>query len=221
MNKPVVLVAVALSLFSGVTAVSAYEGHMVDVRAHVENALMVETAEIDFGITFPEEVVNKDLRIGLSESFRGQKEYVLVDYALFWEPKPIAGHTDVIDPDHDGYFGNIYPFMNVSIDGTLLVKPPVGAEFPVMFGNGTLDTVTPDPCDLILLSFDPPVFDYWYNELTDPRKPSGVICIESGEYDTQEETAPCGGWTRWVPHADLGNNLKIQITDILTASEIN
>jgi hypothetical protein len=219
MKKLVILTAVALSLVSGITAVSAYEGHMVDVRAHVENALMVETYDVDFGITFPEEVVYKDFRIGLSESFRGQQVFGVVEYALFWEEKPIGEHK-AIDPDDNGLFEDIYPFTNVTVDGDLQPKVLPGSELPAMFGRGTLDLnpANPDECDVIGLSFDPPVFDHWYNEATDPRIPSGVLLIESGDYDTAEETAPCGDWTAWVPHADLGNNLKIQVMDILTVN---
>lgn len=209
MKKVIFLVAALLVVFSGVAAVSAYEGHMVDVKAHVENALMVNTVEADLGITFPEEKVETDIIVGLSESFRAQTRYSTVLYNVYWEPKPIE--EGYVDLDQDGYFEPIYPFIDLDIEGDNVYDVAKdGPNGTIWVADGKL--YMDDMCDTIHLVFDPPVFDKWYNILTDPRTPSGVL--EEGEYSVVTEEAACG-FTASVPHVDLGSNLKIQVTDVV------
>jgi len=213
-KKLIFLTAVILSLFSTVAAASAYEGHMVDVKAHVENALMVDKSELDFGTVFPEETIEGDIQVGLSESFRAQERYSSVRYNVYWEKKPIAGHPGALDPNQDGYFEPIWPFITLSSEGDTIINPPqVSINGTLLAGTGTLVTgAQGDECDLWHIILDPPVFDKWYNALTDPRTPSGIL--GPTQYVTTNETAACG-WTALVPHADLGSNFKIQVTDII------
>jgi hypothetical protein len=212
MKKVIFLFAALMAVFSCIAAVSAYEGHMVDVKAHVENALMVQKAEVDFGITFPEEKVESQFLVGLSQSFRDQTRYSTVEYAMYWEPKPIGDH-DVVDLDQDGFFAPIWPFIAVSVgDKDYDMKDYVDkGNGLILIGSNKLYLVG-NECDMIHFVFDPPVFEGWYNVLTDPRTPSGILAV--GQFYTTVEEASCG-FEAVVPHADLGSNFKIQVTDII------
>jgi len=220
MKKLVLVAAMLLAVFSGVTAVSAYEGHMVDVKAHVENALMVEKSEVDFGTVFPQEKIETQFAVGLSESFRAQTRYSTVEYKMYWEPKLIAGHQGALDPNGDGKFEAIWPFIAVKVNS---VDYPISAYVQnangtILIGDGDLD-IEGNPCDSIHLKLDPPVFDKWYNALTDPRLPSGILTngvegTADDQYVVETEEAACG-FEAEVPHTDLGNNFKIQVVNIV------
>lgn len=73
--KKVILVLTAIVLVaSGVAAVSAYEAHIINVQATVENALTVSPDEDwDLGTIFPQEFFVKHYTVGLSQSFIDQK----------------------------------------------------------------------------------------------------------------------------------------------------
>ncbi len=55
MKKILLGLSALVMVLSGVAMVSAYEAHLINVTAHVENALEVDTTPIDFGTVFPEE----------------------------------------------------------------------------------------------------------------------------------------------------------------------
>lgn len=73
MKKKIVLLAGAAgAILAGVVMMTAFEGHVVNVTAKIENALDVPVTELEFGTVFPEEVLYKDMIVQLSESFMGQ-----------------------------------------------------------------------------------------------------------------------------------------------------
>jgi len=214
-KKVLLLVSALLIVFSGVAAVSAYEGHLVNVKAHVENAIGVTDYEVDFGIVFPEEKLETQIYVGLSESFMAQERYSSVEYLVYWEPKPIPAElsANVCDPDQNGYYAPIWEYVILEVAGDVL-----DIDDFIDMGGGLYKY--PDsfylnqgaPCDQIHFIIDPPVFDKWYNVLTDPRTPSGILV--EGEYCVVEEMI-CGEPVM-VPHADLGSDLKIQVIDIIS-----
>lgn len=231
--KKVILIVAALTLVvSGVAAVSAYEAHIVDVKAHVENALIVsQDKDVDFGIVFPQELLQEELYIGLSNSFMdgNQTRVSDLEYALYWTPKLISDHPGASDPDNDGFFEPISPFIVPSheagespLDGTVAsgVNPPSRfGPLPVpagydKFAWGHLDKNT-DPSDIWHLKFNVPVFDQWFNPTTDPLgNYPFVLYLADNDYVVVSEnfTAADGTVvTGPVPHADLGNNIKIQV----------
>ena len=228
MKKVLLLVSALLIVFSGVAAVSAYEGHLVDIKAHVENALMVEKEEINIGTAFPQEEVEKTVYVGLSQSFRDQEYYSSVKYRLFWEPKLLThGDPKILpfeDPDNPGYYIPIYPYIYTQVDGvdseiigtsnaSIMEVVPLGIPFWSLNTSG-------DECDEIHFAFDPPVFDKWYNAATDAivtDLPSGVLTDRY--YYTTTENITCGDdmWFDDVPHTDLGSNFKIQVSSIFGA----
>ena len=216
MKKVLLLVSALLIVFSGVAAVSAYEGHLVNVKAHVENALGVSDYHVNFGTVFPQETLETDIYVALSESFMSQKRYSTVKYTVHWEPKMIAeaDNKTTCDPDGDGYYTPIYPYIVMEVGGTPVIDW-IDEGGGLMTANYTFKLTWDSECDNINLELDPPVFLPFWNELTDPLTPSGKIA--KGDYCLVTENLSCGdGWfLADVPHLDLGSDLKIQVIDIV------
>jgi hypothetical protein len=230
MKKVVFLFAAVLIMFSGVAAVSATEGHLVDIKAHVENAIGVETYDLDFGNVFPEEYVERTLTLGLSNSFSAETRVDRLSYFLYWELKPIG--ESGAEPAYLGdYYQPLNPFLTVTAldQGTeptgcgyywgpnsVDTIPGVGAA--VKFGDGILKRGV-DECDELSFLLMAPAFggpDGWYNEITDPNDEPGILQPE--QYVIEKEEI-CGKLMD-VPHADLGINLKIQLFYIRTAENV-
>ncbi|MFA4880660.1 MAG: DUF642 domain-containing protein [Candidatus Doudnabacteria bacterium] len=70
MKKIILGLVAVVAIVGGVIAMSAFEAHVVNVTAKIENALNVPITELGFGTVFPEEVLNKTLAVNLSESFK-------------------------------------------------------------------------------------------------------------------------------------------------------
>ena len=227
MKKGILIVFALMLVVTGLIAAAAFEAHVVDVRAHVENALWVDPLEVNYGnYTFPQESLDEYVCIGLTNSFTNNNQTRLCDvhYALYWEPKPIAGHLpvpgqqEICDPDGDGNFTPIAPFIQVQASDLPVdnvkgpgISPP-GWVPAAAFGWGTLDKFLGDTCDTWGLKFDVPVFEGWYNPTTDPATPSGILTPD--EFCLVEEWVGCATCPQrmvLVPHADLGNILKIQV----------
>ncbi len=71
----------------GVAGLSAFEAHVINVTARIENALQVPTDPIDFGTVFPQEHLEKTLKLALSESFRLENRVDDVEYVIRQKPK--------------------------------------------------------------------------------------------------------------------------------------
>ena len=92
MKKKLILSLVAgLIVVSGVAAMSAYEAHVINVTAHIENALKVLpfSKELVFGTVFPQEYAEKPIWITTSESFcdSDQRRVLNIDYKIVQKPK--------------------------------------------------------------------------------------------------------------------------------------
>jgi hypothetical protein len=72
MKKVLLVLGALVIVLSGVAMVSAYEAHVINVTAHVENAIVLEGVgigpdyEYDFGTVFPEEWLRKIFVVGVS-----------------------------------------------------------------------------------------------------------------------------------------------------------
>lgn len=233
MKKIVYILAAVTIVASGVAAVSAYEAHLINVTAHVENALEVDTTAIDFGTVFPEEFLWVHRPVSLSTSAIAEKpedpadpqagDLAYVDYALYAEWKPVPANVTVVpvvlDAAGNAYYAWIgeclYVGVNVTgsgVSGMTVVGPalalPPNAQ-PVLDGTtpvtGRLNGVLSEQ---IKVAIDVPVFEGYYNALTDvDPKPSGL----SAPTWVIPQTDP-----RWIPGGvDLGLDLKIQVVDIV------
>src|SRR3989338_7064093 len=90
MKKKLLLSLAALAAISlGMVGISAFEAHIINITAHIENALTVpvEAEGLSFGTVFPEEVFYKNFDIRLSESFMKEPRVDDVEYVLRQKPK--------------------------------------------------------------------------------------------------------------------------------------
>ena len=116
----------AAVVIAGIIGMSAFEAHVINVTARIENALSVTPDEIMFGTVFPQEILNKELNIGMSGSFITENRAESINYAIKQKPKPrhgvlefpggLPGHeyclnnapADAGDPS-DPYYEYCYP----------------------------------------------------------------------------------------------------------------
>jgi len=75
------VMAVSAAMFA------AYEAHVINVTAKIENALAISPDEIMFGTVFPQELVLEDLTISLSSSFLAEDRVDDVNYVIKQKPK--------------------------------------------------------------------------------------------------------------------------------------
>lgn len=66
---------------------AAFEAHVINVTATIENALTVQREEIQFGTVFPQEYLREPLGVGLSQSFLDEDRVDDVDYIIRQKPK--------------------------------------------------------------------------------------------------------------------------------------
>lgn len=86
--KKILLGLVAMvAVVGGVAAMSAYEAHVINVTAHIENALYVHPDEIAFGTVFPQEYVDSQFTVELSSSFLAEDRVNDVAYVIKQKPK--------------------------------------------------------------------------------------------------------------------------------------
>jgi len=93
MKKKILISLVAVvAVIGGVAAMSAYEAHVINVTAHIENALrVIPPEEMTFGTVFPQEKMANPLLITTSDSFCSstQTRVTTIDYKIVQKPKPI------------------------------------------------------------------------------------------------------------------------------------
>ncbi|MBI2098280.1 MAG: VWA domain-containing protein [Candidatus Wildermuthbacteria bacterium] len=88
MKKKIILAAIALvAVAGGVAGLSAFEAHVINVTAKIENALRVPTEPIDFGTVFPQEELDRTFDVALSQSFLDENRVDDVEYAIRQKPK--------------------------------------------------------------------------------------------------------------------------------------
>lgn len=66
---------------------AAFEAHVINVTAKIENALSVNADPIEFGTVFPQEELDADIHVLLSESFIEEDRVDDVDYIIRQKPK--------------------------------------------------------------------------------------------------------------------------------------
>lgn len=123
-KKILILVIAAGVVVSGVAVLSAWEAHVINVTAHIENALKVlpSTGELVFGTVFPQEHLEKSVWVTTSTSFcEGSQRRVLnIDYRIVQKPKCInqAGEYALIDyathqcPDGYEEMSSLCPYLS-------------------------------------------------------------------------------------------------------------
>jgi hypothetical protein len=87
MNKKLMALGAGLAVVASVVAMAAYEAHVINVTAHIENALYVHPDELKFGTVFPQEYVEKQFTVELSSSFQEADRVNNVEYVIKQKPK--------------------------------------------------------------------------------------------------------------------------------------
>mgnify|MGYP001106201278 CR=1 FL=1 len=111
MNKKKILttLAVAVGVLAGVSLLGAYEAHVINVKARIENALAVSPLEIDFGTVFPQEYLTYNFDVKLSESFLEEGRVDDIRYVIKQKPKPKATEYLSYCEDNAVADGGSYP----------------------------------------------------------------------------------------------------------------
>lgn len=96
------LVAVAAPMFA------AFEAHVVNVTATIENALYVHPQSLAYGTVFPEQHLDTSFFVTFSESFSvtGQTRVGTVDYIIKQKPQCVDGQGNLrnVGEDQNGNF---------------------------------------------------------------------------------------------------------------------
>ncbi len=124
---------------------AAFEAHVVNVTARIENALSVSTKDIDFGTVFPQEHLDKPLVVQLSQSFFDEPRVDDVRYFIRQKPKCALTNeegTEIVGPTATGHV-NVDGQGNVTIDCGPAPKDVSGVLLP-----GVWD-VLPSLCEYI------------------------------------------------------------------------
>jgi hypothetical protein len=237
--KKVLLVLVSVVLVtSGVAAVSAYEAHVINVRAKVENAISTTVTKLEFGTVFPEEWLTKEFVVQHSQSFcdRNQWRVTAVNYSIWVEWKTLSDNGTPGDPYDDEYYPWLGDALYIGIDvlDPDKKKPEDAGGDLKWVGNVTppgppgalkvMDAPQPiwkepggggNPGDLIVVGVDVPVFEDYYNPLTDMLQPNGTYLPKPSGLDDPTVVILKTDTDRWHPDGvTLGADLKIQVTDI-------
>ena len=96
------VMAVSAAMFA------AYEAHVINVTAHIENALTVHPDEIAFGTVFPQEYTERDFTVELSTSFLAEDRVYDVEYVIKQKPKCECDYPEFLpdgtsNPDYKMY----------------------------------------------------------------------------------------------------------------------
>lgn len=79
---------------------AAFEAHVINVTATIENALSVPVEPIQFGTVFPQEHLEKNLVVSLSNSFMAADRVDDVEYIIRQKPKCAWSWKDNVDVWH-------------------------------------------------------------------------------------------------------------------------
>ena len=77
-----IVAAISASMFA------AFEAHIINVTAHIENGLAIDPDPIDFGTVFPQEYLEKTFEISLSDSFLKERRVDDIKYVIKQKLKP-------------------------------------------------------------------------------------------------------------------------------------
>src|SRR3989338_6647589 len=94
MKKILMGLAAAGTAIAMVPLFAAFEAHVINVTARIENALEVSTDAIDFGTVFPQEQIDKFFGVDLSQSFLDEDRVEDIEYIIRQKPKCWNGNEE-------------------------------------------------------------------------------------------------------------------------------
>lgn len=111
MKKILIGLSAVAIVVATVPLFAAFEAHVINVTARIENALRVHPEGTNFGTVFPQEYLVRALTIGTSDSFCkiDQRRVLSIDYKIKQKPKPRPEYVAQVGVDaarqwcHDNY----------------------------------------------------------------------------------------------------------------------
>ena len=158
-------------------AFMAFEAHVVNVTATIENALSVPLESIDFGTVFPQEHLEKTLRVGLSDSFIAEDRVDDVEYFIRQKPKcGITSQNGTVLDHNSTATGHI----NLDSEGKVTIDC---GEVPRPLVNDEVYGVLPSLCEYISKTGDetPTINDGWLPSFHRPYEVE--LNNSAGEYE--------------------------------------
>jgi len=181
MKKKITLGLIAVvAVAGGVAALSAYEAHVINVTAKIENALSVATDPVSFGTVFPQEKLYRDLTIQLSPSFIAEDDADDVNYVIKQKAKPKnPDNPDIPEPfetwheycaatlsDPTNCYYLLCPYLSKMPDGTPVDETGASNDTglssyhdPAEMAYGRLAKSESDTVDNWVIDLDVPCFD--------------------------------------------------------------
>lgn len=109
MTKKIFLVIGALVVsLAAMPLFAAFEAHVVNVTAEIENALFVHPQSLEYGTVFPQEYLLSRFFVTFSESFseRDQRRVGTVEYLVKQKPQCVDpnGNLEQVEEDQNGNF---------------------------------------------------------------------------------------------------------------------
>jgi hypothetical protein len=171
-KRILLLTAAVVAVAVGVVGMSAFEAHVINVTAKIENALSVLTNHIDFGTVFPQEYFEEEVIVTLSSSFLAEDRVDDVNYFIRQKPKPLLEentawcHENIPPTRHeysDEYLAKCYPllcyYLSKTPDGEPDNDESLGAFHPMNIDVLGRLVKSEDEVDIWTIDFDVPCFD--------------------------------------------------------------
>jgi len=219
MNKKILLgLGAVVAVVAGIAGMAAYEAHVINVTAHIENALAVQTRALEFGTVFPQEYLEKTFDISLSKSFMEEGNADDVNYVINQKPKcwnnnPLAPVYAAVNYWDDKCPGDFVQMENLC---QFLSKLPVEEageyndtgmpSYFMGYEQGCFPKgQVPGPAIGKLAKSQEDTIDTWTVDLKVPPV-AGTV--------GQDWPANCAAWTVPVDGTDYGCDLWIEVTGI-------
>jgi hypothetical protein len=174
---------------AGAAAFSAFEAHVVNVTATINNATDISTQAITFGNVFPQEILHNPVTLSLSTSFLSQSNTGAssVDYVLKQKPKCMA-----TDPANPVQFAQVLDVTNPDTKAVTFTCPTGYNAMPLLCPY--LSKTSPTAGDTSVLSFHgPTALTDWTDAVSVANQATGHLSIggtQSTTWDIDLHT-PC------------------------------
>ena len=198
LRSGIVIGSIALIVI-GAAAFSAFESHIINVTARIENALNVSVGEgdqIEFGTVFPQELLEETLRMTMSDSFFDEPRVDDIEYVIKQKPKVKGGwrcgEVEIpagngplppgCDPNENPFPGDPYATIFIYGDQVGMEEPPViDEELPAW---QYCEEYLPVDAPYGIYNPDDPYWRYCYLPLANYLSKHKAI-REEGENDTE------------------------------------
>lgn len=236
MRKGLLIIGAIAIVLATVPMFAAFEAHVINVTAHIENALLIiPPGDMTFGTVFPQEYREKSFWITTSDSFSmpDQRRVLTFDYKIVQKPKCECDSTE-------------YSNLELCPEGQHAKVGYDTHECPS--GYTAMPSLCPYLSKTPVYEDDPPYTDYGVPAFHDPEDPANVATgTIDKDFDKSDEwildlAVPCfrdhcsQDWPAFVAEhndqvnpddyilpfelegKDFGCDLWVEVTDIYSAN---